>query len=82
MTRPPIVRITAAIVAVGVLAIAVFAAFYIIGALAAVVVCALLGVGLIGLVIWGSAKLAHRGDHKTAIGSSEPARSSIRDASE
>ena len=46
MTRPPIVRITAAIVAIGLVAIAVFAAFYIIGALAAVAVCAALGIGL------------------------------------
>ena len=53
MTRPPIVRFTTAFVAIGLLAVAVFAAFYIIGALAAVVVFAALGIGLIGLVAWG-----------------------------
>jgi hypothetical protein len=73
MTRPPIVRITAALVGLGVLAIAVFAAFYIVGALAAVVVCAALGVGLIALVAWSSTKLTHYRDRKNVGGPLEPA---------
>jgi hypothetical protein len=73
MTRPPIVRITAAVVAIGILAVAVFAAFYIVGALAAVVVFAALGVGLIGLVAWASTKLAHYSDRKDLGDPLEPA---------
>lgn len=79
MTRPPIVRITAAIVAIGVLAVAVFAAFYIVGALAAVVVCAALGIGLIALVAWGSTKLAHYRDRKDVGGPLEPAHAPTAD---
>jgi hypothetical protein len=79
MTRPPIVRITAAIVALGVLAIAVFAAFYIVGALAAVVMCAALGVGLIALVAWGSAKLSHRSGRQDVGEPLEPAHPPVPD---
>ena len=82
MTHPPIVRITGGLVALGVLAVAVFAAFYILGALAAVVVCALLGVGLIALVVWGSSKLGRHSHEKAVSGPGEPARPSISDASE
>ena len=74
MTRPPIVRITTAIVAIGLLAVAVFAAFYIIGALAAVVVFAALGIGLIGLVAWASTKLSHARDRSRLGAPLEPAR--------
>lgn len=73
MTRPPIVRITAALVAIGVLAVAVFAAFYIVGALAAVVVCAALGIGLIALVAYASTKLTRYSDRKDVGDPLEPA---------
>ena len=79
MTRPPLVRITAAVVAIGLIAIAVFAAFYIIGALAAVAVCAALGLGLIGLVAWGSAKLSHRSGRQDVGKPPEPAHPPVVD---
>ena len=73
MTRPPIVRLTTTFVAIGLVAVAVFAAFYIIGALAAVAVFAALGIGLIGLVAWGSAKLSHRSGRQDLGQPLEPA---------
>ena len=79
MTRPPIVRITAVLVALGVLAVAVFAAFYIIGALAAVAVCAALGLGLIALVAFASTKLAHYSDRKNVGRPLEPAHPPVAD---
>jgi hypothetical protein len=79
MTRPPIVRITTALVALGVLAVAMFAAFYIIGALAAVVVCAVLGVGLIALVVFASTKLTHYRDRRDVGGPLEPAHPPVAD---
>lgn len=61
MTHPPIVRLTAIFVGVAVLAVAVFAAFYILGAIAAVIVCAALGLGLVALVGIASTRIAqHR----------------------
>ena len=79
MTRPPIVRITAAIVAIGVLAVAVFAAFYIVGALAAVVVFAALGVGVIALVAYASTKLTHYKGRKDVGPPLEPAHPPVAD---
>ena len=79
MTRPPIVRLTAAFVAIGVLAIAVFAAFYIVGALAAVAVCAAIGIGLIALVALVSAKLSHRGGRQDVGDPLEPAHPPVAD---
>jgi hypothetical protein len=79
MARHPFVRITAALVAIGVLAVAVFAAFYIVGALAAVAVCAALGIGLIALVAYASTKLAHSRGRKAVGGPLEPAHPPVAD---
>jgi hypothetical protein len=79
MTRPPIVRLTAAFVAIGLIAIAVFAAFYIVGALAAVAVCAAIGIGLIALVAFASAKLSHRSGRQDVGHPLEPAHPPVAD---